>query len=210
MLIPVEIIRDILSSANIHINGAFHIGAHNCEELTAYSQLGLSDTKIVWIDAIPYKVREQQQRGIPNVFNAIISEVDNELVEFHVSNNGQSSSLLELGTHAYEHPEVVYIDKIMGYTKTIDTFFAEHTDLDATAYNFWNFDIQGAELMALRGAKNSIRNAKAIYLEINEQELYKNCGLVTEIDAFLTEHNFRRVYTVMTPHGWGDALYILR
>ena len=40
------------------------------------------------------------------------------------------------------------------------------------------------------------------------EELYKKCGLITEIDTFLCEYNFKRVLTNMTPHGWGDALYI--
>ena len=62
--------------------------------------------------------------------------------------------------------------------------------------------------MALRGATKSIQYAKAIYLEVNVNELYKNCALIDEIDAFLAQYNFKRVLTNMTHHGWGDALYI--
>ena len=47
-----------------------------------------------------------------------------------------------------------------------------------------------------------------MYLEVNEKELYKNCGLINEIDAFLANYGFKREITCMTPHGWGDALYI--
>jgi hypothetical protein len=102
----------------------------------------------------------------------------------------------------------VYIDKINLKSITIDTFF-ERNNIDASKYNFWNFDIQGAELMTLKGATQSIKYAKAIYLEVNEKELYKNCGLITEIDTFLLQYNFKRVLTNMTEHGWGDALYII-
>ena len=63
--------------------------------------------------------------------------------------------------------------------------------------------------MALKGATQSIKYAKAIYLEVNEQELYKNCGLLHEIDIFLSKYNFKRVLTEITSHGWGDAFYIL-
>ena len=63
--------------------------------------------------------------------------------------------------------------------------------------------------MALKGAIKSIKYAKALYLEVNEKELYKKCGLINEIDTFLFQYNFKRVLTNMTPHGWGDALYIL-
>jgi len=62
--------------------------------------------------------------------------------------------------------------------------------------------------MALKGATKSLKYTKAIYLEVNENELYKKCGLISEIDLFLSNYNFKRVLTHMTRHGWGDALYI--
>ncbi len=74
--------------------------------------------------------------------------------------------------------------------------------------NFWNFDIQGAELMALKGAAESLQHVDALYLEVNEKELYVGCGLIDEIDAFLQVRQFKRVITEMTVHGWGDALYV--
>ena len=208
MLISFEEIVRILLENNIHIFGSFHIGAHECEEIHFYNQLGLRPENVVWIDAITSKVNEATKRGIPNVYNAVITDKDDEEIIFNVSNNVQSSSVLEFGTHSHEHPWVVYVDKIKLKSITIDTFF-ERNNIDASIYNFWNFDIQGAELMALKGATQSIKHAKAIYLEVNEKELYKNCGLITEIDTFLLQYNFKRVLTNITQHGWGDALYII-
>jgi FkbM family methyltransferase len=208
MLIGFEEINKILLANNIHIHGCFHIGAHECEELNFYNQLGITPERVVWIDAIPSKVTEAAHRGIPNVYNAVITDKNDEDILFHISNNCQSSSVLEFGTHAQEHPWVVYVDTIQQKSITIDTFF-QRNNIDASKYNFWNFDIQGAELMALKGATQSIKYAKALYLEVNENELYKNCGLIHEIDAFLSQYNFKRVLTNMTIHGWGDALYIV-
>ena len=48
-----------------------------------------------------------------------------------------------------------------------------------------NIAIQGAELLALKGAIKSIKYAKALYLEVNEKELYKKGALIEEIDEFL-------------------------
>ena len=208
MLISFEEINKILLSNNINISGSFHIGAHECEELDFYNKIGLKPTDVIWIDAIPFKVNEAINKGIPNVYNALITDKNDEEMIFNVSNNIQSSSVLEFGTHLQEHPGVVYIGKIKQKSITIDTFF-ERNNLDPSKYNFWNFDIQGAELMALKGAVNSIKYAKAMYLEVNEKELYKNCGLITDIDNFLSKYNFKRVLTNMTQYGWGDALYIL-
>lgn len=208
MLISFEEIKKMLLSKHIDIIGSFHIGAHDCEELPFYNNLGIKNENIVWIDAIPSKVNEAKKRGIPNVYNAVITDKDDEKIIFNISNNVQSSSVLEFGTHSKEHPGVVYINKIQQQSITIDTFF-ERNNIDASKYNFWNFDIQGAELMALKGAIQSIKYAKAIYLEVNEKELYKKCGLINDIDMFLSNYNFKRVLTKMTTHGWGDALYIL-
>jgi FkbM family methyltransferase len=208
MLITFEEINNILLSKNINIIGAFHLGAHECEEMPFYHNLGLKNEDIVWVDAIPLKVNEAKNKGIPNIYNAVITDKDDEEIVFNISNNFQSSSVLEFGTHSQEYSWIEYIDKIHQKSITIDTFF-ERNNIDASKYDFWNFDIQGAELMALKGAAQSIKCAKALYLEVNEKELYKNCGLISEIDEFLSYYNFKRVLTNMTEHGWGDALYII-
>ena len=59
--------------------------------------------------------------------------------------------------------------------------------------------------MALKG---SIKYASAIYLEVNVEEIYKNCSLISDIDNFLSQYNFKRVLTNITSFNWGDALYI--
>ena len=109
MLISFEEIVKILIENNIRIFGSFHIGAHECEEIEFYNKLGLKLEDVVWIDAMTSKVNEATQRGIPNVYNAVITDKDDEEIIFNVSNNVQSSSVLEFGTHSIEHPTVVYI-----------------------------------------------------------------------------------------------------
>ena len=208
MLIDIEDIKNILLSNKITLKGCFHIGAHECEELSMYHNLGIKSEDIVWIEAHPTIVDYAICRGIPNVFHAVITDKDDENIVFNVANNNQSSSILEFGTHLIEHPEVVYIHKINQKSITVDSFF-ERNNLDASKYDFWNFDIQGAELLALKGATKSIKHAKVLYLEVNSNELYKNGALINEIDEFLAQYNFKRVLTNMTIHKWGDAIYIL-
>lgn len=207
MLISHEDIISILYRNKIDITGVFHVGAHECEELPFYNKLGLKNEDVIWIDAIPSKIKEASDRGIPNVYHAVVTDEDDKEITFNISNNGQSSSVLEFGTHSVEHPYVHYIGKLQQKTTKIDTFF-EKKNINPSKYNFWNFDIQGAELMALKGAVGSLKDVKALYLEVNEKELYINCGLMKDIDEFLGKFNFKRVHTHMTHHGWGDALYI--
>jgi hypothetical protein len=207
MILNIDDVYKALLYNNINIEGVFHVGAHECEELLFYNSFGVKNEDIVWIDAMESKVNDATNRGIPNVYNALITDKDDEDIYFNVSNNIQSSSILEFGTHSQEHPWIVYTDKILKKSITVDTFF-DKNDLDASKYNFWNFDIQGAELIALKGASKSLQYVKALYLEVNEKELYKNCALIEEIDEFLSKHNFKRVLTKFTQHGWGDALYL--
>ena len=207
MLFSFEEINKILQEKNIKITGAFHIGAHKCEELEFYNKLGLNNESVIWIEALPFLCQEAADRGIPNLYNAVISDKDDEIETFNISNNLQSSSILEFGTHTQEHPEIIFIHKAQCKTITVDTFF-KRNNLDASKYNFWNFDIQGVELLALKGAKESIKFADAIYLEVNESRLYINGALIHEIDSFLAELHFKRVLTRITKNTWGDALYI--
>jgi hypothetical protein len=207
MLITGNEVLEIISKYKIVVNGVFHIGAHECEELTFYNSLGLTNDDVIWIDALDSKVEDAKNRGIPNVYKCLITDKDDKEVSFNVSNNNQSSSVLEFGTHSTEHSWVVYVNKIAEKSITVDTFF-NRNNIDCSKYNFWNFDIQGAELMALKGAVKSIQHANILYLEVNEKELYKDCGLINEIDEFLQEYKFKRVLTNMTCHGWGDAIYI--
>jgi len=207
MLIPLSDIFQVLWDNKITITGALHIGAHTCGEMNFYNRLGLNDDEIVWLEANNKLVISGRERGILNLYKAVITDQDDADVVFNISNNDECSSVLELGTCLTEHPEVKYIETIRDKTITVDTFFKRNT-IDPSKYNFWNFDIQGAELMALKGAAHSIQNVNALYLEVNEKELYKNCGLIGELDSFLSEYNFKRVLTFMTGSGWGDALYI--
>jgi FkbM family methyltransferase len=207
MLIDQKEIENILANANIPISGVLHIGAHDCEELGVYSRLGVSPNNIIWIDAISEKVEQAKARGIPNVYRAVITDKDDAVVTFNVSNNVQSSSILNLKTHLQEHPWVHYVRSTQETTITVDTFF-KRNNLDPTKHTFWNLDIQGAELLALMGATESLAHAKALYLEVNINELYENCALMGQLDTFLSKHGFKRVKTHMTQHGWGDAMYI--
>ncbi len=208
MLIDKGFLLQWLESSGIKPIGVLHVGAHDCEELPFYTEnLQIPAKKCIWIDAIEEKVLDAKQKGIPNVFQAVVTDKDNEEVTFHISNNNASSSVLEFGTHSIHHTWVHYVKDIRLKTTTIDSFFKENK-IDAQNYDFWNFDIQGAELMALKGAKESLQYAKAIYLEVNIEEVYKGCGLMSDIDSFLTMYGFVRVITKMTEANWGDALYI--
>jgi FkbM family methyltransferase len=201
MLIPFQ---SLFNKYKLKINGILHIGAHECEEKNDYNNCGIKDNKIIWIEGNPM-IAERMAKIVPNVYNALISDKE-EVVDFIITNNGQSSSILELETHKNEHPHVFEVSRIKLKTMTIIDFL-ENNKIDPF-FNFINLDIQGAELLALKGMEDLLKNIDYIYSEVNEKYLYKNCGLIGEIDTYLEQFGFKRVEIVMTPHGWGDAFYI--
>lgn len=207
MLISEEDVIRELQKYHITVQGALHIGSHECEEMIFYRRLGIHPNDIVWIDGNKDKVEWAKQRHIPHVYHALITDEDDKSIPFHITNNGQSSSILDLGTHAQYHPQVHYVETRQETGITVDTFLQRH-GLDAGHYDFWNFDIQGAELKALKGGANALHHVKALYLEVNTEEVYKGCGLMSEIDQFVAPYGFKRVLTKMTEFHWGDALYL--
>ena len=92
-------------------------------------------------------------------------------------------------------------------SKRIDTLIKENS-INIKDHDFVNIDIQGAELLALKGFGEYLQSVKYIYTEVNTNFLYKNCCLINEIDEFLSQFNFQRKETLLTQYEWGDALYI--
>jgi FkbM family methyltransferase len=187
------------------ITGCIHIGAHHAEEKSWYSNNNINE--IVWIEANQdyYDIIQKEVNNDIIIISGVGNK--NDEIEFNVSNNGQSSSFLELGTHINNHSDVHYTEKKIIKIKKMESIYDEF-NLDTKKYNFLNMDIQGYELEALKGFGDILENFDYVYTEINVEEVYKGCPLVSEIDDFLKKYSLKRVKTEITPWGWGDALYI--
>ncbi len=191
---------------NLKISGILHIGGHLCEEIEDYEKY-VSRNKILWIEAIPENV-DKCKAIYKNLLieNEVVSDVIEE-TNFYISNNGQSSSMLELGLHKDLYPDIYY--KASFKTKTIPTFDVIEKYTNDIKFNFLNLDIQGAELKALKGLGDYLNNVDYIYTEVNSDYVYKNCALVGEIDEYLSKFGFKRVEVHWIPnYNWGDAFYI--
>jgi FkbM family methyltransferase len=189
------------------VTGVIHVGAHEAEELGGYLLSGVR--RVAWIEANPEKaelVKDKVKKYRDMKIGSFAAGNKNGRIFLNVANNGQSSSVLDLGTHKHQHPQVSFTDRIEVEVKKIDDYLAEE-GLDQKYFNFMNLDIQGYELMALRGAVKQLNYVDFIYSEINQDELYTGCARVEELDDFLGDFGFERILTAMTPHGWGDAFY---
>ena len=207
MLIPFSSVYQYIQSLGKSISGILHVGAHLCEEKDDYNRHGIQDKDIIWIDGNMSLVKQLKELKIPNIYHALIDEKEVSQ-KFYITNNGQSSSLLELGEHATLYPHVVVSETQIQNTIRIDTFFKTN-NIDPSLLNFWNFDIQGVELQALKSAGDLLKFAEFLYLEVNTQEIYKGCSKLNEIDYFLEEKGFQRIaMQIYDNDGWGDAFYV--
>ena len=205
MLISLEMLN---KKYNLNINGILHIGAHLCEELKMYKKQGINEDKIIWIEANPKLVKHNKKHNNKLIIkNFICCDKDEGYTKLNISNNGQSSSILELGTHKINHPGVKYVGSVEVKNNRIDTMYKED-NIPENFANFLNIDIQGSELLALKGMGNLLNNFDYALLEVNKEYVYENCAIINEIDAYMSKFNFIRVETKWTRNKWGDAFYI--
>ena len=214
MVIDYKICVDLVRACHNAVpKKILHIGAHLGEEAVAYNQNGAE--QIIWFEAnealapaLQTHLTQFQMRQ--QIVGAALWDSDTTL-NFKITNNLQSSSFFDLEDHAKLYPNITVAEEREIRAHRLDTLLNSSTSpLIFSDFEFINIDTQGAELAILKGMGNYLHQAsvKAIYLEVNQRELYKNIPLVEEIDTFLLAHHFFRVKTVMTHEGWGDAIYI--
>jgi len=207
MLISGSIISDLLHTYNIVIKGILHIGAHECEEKGFYNdELHIRDDEILWIDGNESKVEEMKQKGFHNIHYAVVDETERDII-FNITDNPQASSILTLNHEGGFYNDIHIIKQVQCKTETLTNFF-KRIQTSSHRYNFWNLDIQGTELSVIKGSRELLEHCDAIYTEVNSEHVYHNCGLISDMDAFLSTYGFKRVHTLWTDVKWGDALYI--
>ncbi len=201
MLIP---LTPLVEKYHMKITGVIHVGAHWGQEFEAYRQNGITD--IIFIEPCEKAYKRLQASFSKTdgviLFQCACGEQDGHVemfVEQH--NQGQSNSILKPRKHLEYYPQIQFNETERVPVRKLDNlFFARNK------YNMLMMDTQGAELLVLKGATTTLRSIDYIYTEVNDQELYAGNALVTELDDFLPE--FKRVESLWTGQGWGDAVYI--
>lgn len=192
--------------------GIIHCGSNVAEERDHYAMLGISN--VIWIEANPeiFSIMKSNVAGYPNNIPVLscIGDEDGKEVTFHISNNGsQSSSMLELGTHKEAHPSVHFTSDIILTTKKLDTIISE-LGIDVLDWILVG-DLQGAEMLMLKGADETLKKVSGCYLEVNTDYVYKGCALKNEIEHYLAQYNFAPVDDFIYHHWkWGDEFFIKR
>jgi len=200
----------LLRTHGITPRGVIHVGAHVAGELEDYLKMGFS--RIVYVEANPALIpgllaKAQPYGGKVIIVHAAASDADGT-VSLRVTSMDQSSSILPLAKHKDIYPSIRELAQVDVRGRRLDTLLAEE-GLRAEDFNFLNLDIQGAELMALRGAPGLLAGIEAVNTEVNLQELYQGAGLLGELERFMAGRGFGRAAMVTPWHpSWGDAFYI--
>lgn len=100
-------------------------------------------------------------------------------------------------------PGTVFEEKITVECKRLDTFCEEN---NIEHIDFIWMDTQGAEREVLSGAKNMLPNIDYIYTEYYDEEMYKNCANLEEIQSILSGFELVSYWRFNDSDG-GDALF---
>lgn len=199
--------KELIKKHDIAPCSILHIGAHIGEEVEDYSSNGFFP--VYWVEGSQktFQILYQNIKEYNHNYaiKSIVSNKVNKKYPFYCSSNAQSSSILKPLKHLDYHKEITFNKVDICYSDTIDNLFKKNK---IGICNFINLDIQGAELLALKGAKEYLKKVKYIYSEINVTELYENCAMLDEMDTYLEMHQFYRVETCLNDYGWGDAFWI--
>lgn len=122
------------------------------------------------------------------------------------SDGHRSSSLLEPGLTTEVHPWLEFKQRIEVPTDTLDAFCAR---AGITGIDLIHMDVQGAELMVLRGAPVMLPRVKTIWMEVERVQLYKGQPVKRDVETFMRANGFVLAISNVD-HIAGDQLWLSR
>lgn len=186
-------------------SGILHIGGHWGQESSRYHLLG---KKVIWIEPLP------------NIYSELISNISvypkqkaicvllgdknrKKVAFYYANNNGASSSLFSFDTEA-NFDKLEMIDTIYMEMKRLDSIL---TKSNLKEINHWVIDVQGAELIVLRGAGELLEGCQSIFIEISRRNIYKKGSKWSEIKKFLNDRGFVELWNpIIGSHS--DVLFV--
>lgn len=183
-----------------------HCGAWYGEESVVYSRFGIRQQ--FWVEAQPDACQVLKKKfGPDSVFEGALSDTAGRFVNFLVTDNGLSSSLLEINKNNEWNLQTKEVIKVK--TITINDVMNAIKARSGIHPNLLVLDLQGSELDALKGLRESESMFKYIICEVTDEPFYQNGASSDQIKNFLADFGFFEVWKFTHgSHGHGDALYV--
>jgi len=190
-----------------------HVGAHYAEERDEYRSLNFEP--VYWIEALP-DVAEICSANLSDYENqhlisAAVSDIHGQEVVFYIAGAEDSSSSI-LKPHLIEasHPEVTLTRQVQLTTTTLDNLLTDNRIGNLQEYGLI-LDLQGAEIMAIKGATTLMPRVSFIIAEVSTRNLYKGGARIKDLIALLDDFGFSlQASEINRATGWGEALFINR
>ncbi|MBI5307707.1 MAG: FkbM family methyltransferase [Planctomycetes bacterium] len=210
-----KIMNRVISKLNIEhdgflqgLSGVVHVGANSGQERMRYDKYGLN---VIWVEPIPevFEKLKSNLSSFPNqhAFQWLVTDRDDEVYQFHVaSNNGASSSILEMKHHRDVWPEIDYTDTIMLRSITLASLF-EREQIEPAKYQALIMDTQGSELLILKGGGSLLNNFQYIKAEVPDFESYVGCCQLADINAFMKQQGYAEFSRHKFASGPGGGSY---
>lgn len=202
----IDFLRQRLTPIADSVTGVLHIGAHTGQEAPLYEELGIKN--VVWVEANPAVIPRLRANVEPLGHRVIECAVGgwDERANFHVtSNDGESSSLLQLGEHKDLWPDITVTHTVQVKSRPLNILFPE---CDLWKCNLWVLDIQGGEYYALANACMALSFADFILTELNFSNMYLCGGSVEEIDRLLSDFTAAGLWE--STGQFGECFYVRR
>ena len=199
---------ELKNEFNLQIKGIIQVGSFIAKEYPILKSTGAND--FIFLEANPNVINKLSQNVDPEclIFNELVGDVDEEEYTFQIANHTQSSSMLKFDKHKQYHPEFSTIVETVNLKSIkLDTLI-QREDIQINKYNCLMLDVQGAELLVLKGFEKYLHYMDYIHTELNYDTMYKGCCLEPQLTKHLQERNFKLVKSFDTGLGWGDGLYI--
>lgn len=116
----------------------------------------------------------------------------------------KSSSLLQPEKTLEVVPWLKFNKKTTIKTMTLDSYCKKHK---IPKIHVVHMDVQGAELMVLKGAGDMLSRIEAIWMEVEAVELYKGQPLKNDVEKFMKKAGFVKYLDTVNEVA-GDQLYI--
>jgi FkbM family methyltransferase len=176
--------------------GVLHLGAHKGTEAEVYNWFG---KKVIWFEALPF-IYDQLKENIQvysnqSCFCALLGNEDGVKKNFYISNNDSASSSLfnfsknTLNGKYFTDRVLEMKKKISLPMKKLDTILKDQK-ISANEYDHWVIDLQGAELLALKGSENSLQYCKSMSVEVSTVDIYDGGVMWEELRLWLEKKNF--------------------